>query len=200
MDQVNFTYRLFNHNTLYFSLFKFKHWHDLLENNEAVYPCVLVDKSKLDVQGMKRIEKVGEVHVYHRQEGGTEDSNIEVDPMRAVTDLGDGTSIPTRDLVTGYSVKLGPHKVQTYDLIVWLSQLDVMNGGMYEELRSRFLLSLPKYAKIMAKDPEMARKMVEDSDTAFFVNSKGGTMGYHNLNYTDFSILRYAKRTHCKMI
>ena len=133
-----------------------------------MYPCVLVDKSKLDVQGMKRIEKVGEVHVYHRQEGVTEDSNIEVDPMRAVTDLGDGTSIPTRDLVTGYSV----------------------------ELRSRFLLSLPKYAKIMAKDPEMARKMVEDSDTAFFVNSKGGTMGYHNLNYTDFSILRYAKRRH----
>ena len=196
MDQVSYFYSaLFTYN-IFFSLFKFKHWHALLENREAVYPCVLVDKSKVDVQGMDRIERVGEVHIYHRQEGLPEDSNIEVDPLHNVTDLGDGTSIATRELVTGYSVKLGPHKVQSYDLIVWLSQLDVMNGKMYEELRSRFLLSLPKFAKIVADDPELARTMVEDSEKAFFVNSKGDTMGSHNLNYTDFSILRLVKRTH----
>lgn len=156
---------------------------------------MLVDKSKVDAQGMARTERWGGTDIYHRQEGLPEDSNIELDPLHNVTDLGDGTSIATRELVTGYSVKLGPHKVQSYDLIVWLSQLDVMNGKMYEELRSRFLLSLPKFAKVMADDPELARTMVEDPEKAFFVNSKGDTMGYLNLDYTDFSILRLVKRT-----
>ena len=134
--------------------FLFKHWHELLRNQESV----------MQLNGKPVLEP---------------------DDDDTITDLCNGWRAPTRELVTGYSVKLGAHKVAQHPLIVWLSQFDVMLGKMYECLRSRFLLSQPTMAST-----------AEDPDRVFFINTKGSVMGYNCLDFADFCILRLVMHTH----